>query len=158
MTRHKRRFAERFWNAVLLVVLLPFIVPFGLIAVILFLTHRIVLYILVWLIWLLKGKDLLVVYSDSPIWHDYMVAEILPLVEKRAIVLNWSERGKWPRWSLRAHVFRHFGSRREFNPLIVLFRPLRRAKVFRFWLPFKDWKRGYREPVERLREELLSAL
>ena len=158
MTRQNRPFAQRFWNAVLLIVLLPFIVPLGLVALILYLTHRIVLYILVWLIWLSKGKDLLVVYSDSPIWHDYMVNEILPLVEKRAIVLNWSERESWSRLSFRAHVFRQFGSRREFNPLVVLFRPLRRAKVFRFWLPFKDWKRGYREPVEKLREELLSAL
>ena len=38
------------------------------------------------------------------------------------------------------------------------FRPFRRAKTFRFWLAFKDWKRGYREPVDRLREELFSAL
>ena len=91
-------------------------------------------------------------------WHDYIATEILPLVQKRAVVLNWSERGKWPRLSFRVHVFRHFGGRRDFNPLVVLFRPLRRAKVFRFWLPFKDWKRGYRQPVERLREELLSAL
>jgi len=134
------------------------IAPLGLAVLVLFLAHRIVLYLLVWILWSSNGKDLLVVYSDSPIWHDYIATEILPLVQKRAVVLNWSERGKWPRLSFRVHVFRHFGGRRDFNPLVVLFRPLRRAKVFRFWLPFKDWKRGYRQPVERLREELLSAL
>lgn len=97
-------------------------------------------------------------YSDSPIWHDYIVTQILPRVHKRAVVLNWSERSKWPRWSFRPHVFRHFGRARQFNPLVILFRPFRRARIFRFWLPFQDWKRGYREPVERLREELFSVL
>jgi hypothetical protein len=122
------------------------------------LLYRGALYLLVWLLWLPKGKDILFVYSDSPIWQEYMTTEILPLVERRAVVLNWSERGKWALWSLGVSVLHHFGGGRDFNPLVVLFRPLRRAKTFRFWSAFKDWKRGYREPVERLRQELLSAL
>jgi hypothetical protein len=112
----------------------------------------------VWLLWLPQGKDVLFVYSESPTWHEYMTTQILPLVQKRAIVLNWSERGKWTRWSFRVHVFHCFGGVHEFNPLVVLFRPFRRARAFRFWLPFKDWKRGYKEPVARLREELFSVL
>ena len=63
-----------------------------------------------------------------------------------------------PRRNHHHAVFRHFGGHREFNPLVVLFRPFRLAKVFRFWLAFKDWKHGYREPVERLRQDLLVAL
>ncbi len=101
---------------------------------------------------------LVVVYSDSPIWRDYMETQVVPLVQERAILLNWSERNMWPRWSLSVHVFHHFGEGREFNPLVIVFRPFHRARAFRLWLPFKDWKRGYREPVERLRQELLSAL
>ena len=139
-------------------VLLPLVLPLVLISVTLYLAHRIALYMLVWVLWLPRGKDILVVYSDSPIWHEYMTTQILPLVQERAIVLNWSERNRWPRLSFRAHVFHTFGEGRQFNPLVVLFRPFRRARIFRFWLPFKDWKRGYREPVERLRQELFSVL
>jgi hypothetical protein len=87
-----------------------------------------------------------------------MATQILPLVRERAVVLNWSERQMWPRLSFRAHVFHCFGKGREFNPLIVLFSPFRRARIFRFWLPFQDWKRGYPEPVKKLREELVSVL
>jgi hypothetical protein len=58
----------------------------------------------------------------------------------------------------RPGVFHHFGGAGDFNPLVVLFRPLRLARVFRFWSAFKDWKRGYKEPVERLRKELFASL
>ncbi len=158
MTRQKKPFSRRLWQAALLLVLLPIILPLVLIALVLYFPHRLTLYMLVWVLWLSKGQDVLVVYSDSPIWHEYMATQILPLVQERAIVLNWSERSQWSRWSLHVHVFHYFGGDREFNPLVVLFRPFHRARTFRFWSPFKDWKRGDREPVERLREELLSLL
>ena len=87
-----------------------------------------------------------------------MATQILPLVQERAVILNWSERKKWPRWSLGNAVFHHFGGGSDFNPLVVLFQPLRLAKMFRFWSAFNDWKRGYKEPVERLTKELLACL
>jgi hypothetical protein len=96
------------------------------------------------------------VLSDSPVWRGYMSAEIVPLVRGRGVILNWSERKKWRRWSLAAHVFHIFGGRREFNPLV--FRPLRRAEVLRFWQAFKNWKHGNTGPLERDRQRLLTAL
>jgi hypothetical protein len=158
MTRRKGPFLRKLRNAARLVVVLPLVLPLTLITLALYLPYRIALYILVWALWLPRGKDILLVYSDSPIWHEYMVSEVLPLVEERAVVLNWTERNKWRRWTFQTHVFHAFGGRREFNPLVILFRPFRRARAFRFWQPFKDWKRGYREPVERLRQELLAVL
>jgi hypothetical protein len=120
--------------------------------------YRTVLYLLVWILWLPKGKDVLFVNSDSPVWHEFMETEVLPLVQDRAVMLNWSHRKTWPNWSLAVRVFRHFGGSDSFNPLVIVFRPIRGAQKFRFWRAFKDWKRGYREPVERLRQELLNAL
>lgn len=158
MTRQKESLSRRLWKAALVVVFLPLLVPLLLISLTLYVAHRIALYMLVWVLWLPRGKDMLVVYSDSPIWHEYMATQVLPLVQERAIVLNWSERNRWRRFSFRTHVFQCFGGSREFNPLVVLFRPFHRARTFRFWLPFKDWKRGYREPVEGLRQDLFSAL
>jgi len=158
MARRKESFARRWLKVALLAPFLAVILPLCLTALILYLLHRVTLYLLIWLLWLPKGKDVLLVYSDSPIWHDYMATQILPLVEKRAVVLNWSERSKWPRWAFSAHVFRSFGGRREFNPLLVLFCPLRRARVFRFWSAFRDWKHGYTEPLENVRQDLISVL
>ena len=157
MGRQKEPLLKKILVGALVVLLLPII----LLALVMFGLSQLycgALYLLVWLLWLPKGKDILFVYSDSPIWHEYMTTEILPLVERRAVVLNWSERNKWSQWSLGVSVFSRFGGTRDFNPLVLLFRPLQRARAFRFWPAFKDWKRGYREPVERLRQELLSAL
>jgi len=76
----------------------------------------------------------------------------------RAVVLNWSERSNWKRWSLAVAVFRNFGGSREYNPMILLFRPLHAVRTFRFWSAFKDWKHGDSESVSRVRDDLLSAL
>ena len=158
MNRKKEPFSRRLGKTALVVVLLPLVLPLALVAFALRFLYRIALYLLVWALWLPRGKDVLFVYSDSPIWHDYMATQVLPLVQQRAIVLNWSERKKWPWWSLGVAVFRHFGGARDFNPLVLVFQPLRSAKAFRFWSVFSDWKRGYKEPVERLRQELFAVL
>jgi hypothetical protein len=158
MTKQKQRFWRRIENRLLLLILLPIILPLALLALVLYVPHRLALYMLVWVLWLPRGKNVLLVYSDSPIWHEYMLTEVMPPLGKHAIVLNWSERSKWPWWSFRVHVFHCFAGDREFNPLVVLFRPFRRARVFRFWSAFKEWKRGDKQTVERLRQQLLSAL
>jgi len=116
------------------------------------------LYLLVWALWLPRGKDVLLVYSESPIWQEYMTTQVLPLVQERAVVLNWSERKRWSHWSLATALFHQFGGAGDFNPLVVLFKPLRGANIYRFWSGFKDWKHGYREPVERLTQELVASL
>ncbi len=140
------------------VVLLPISVPLLAIVLLLFGLHRIVVYLLVWAAWLPRGRDVLFVYSDSPIWQEYMIQQVLPLVRERAVVLNWSERSKWPKWWLPAHVFRTFGGEKEYNPLVVLFRPFCRAKRFRFWPAFKDWKHGHSDAVEQLTNDLRMRL
>lgn len=158
MTRQKQASSPRLANAVLAIVLLPLVLPLALFAVTSHLAYRALLYLVVWAFWLPKGKDILFVYSDSPIWHEYMAKQVLPVVQERAVVLNWSERKKWSQWLLSAAVFRHFGGAGDLNPLVILFQPFRSARVFRFWSAFKDWKRGSTEPVERLRQELIASL
>jgi hypothetical protein len=158
MSRQNSSSSGRFKRGIVLVILLPLILPLALSSIALFLLYTAALYLLVWLVWLPRGKDVLLVYSDSPIWHEYMTTQILPLLRERAVVLNWSERRKWQWWSLAAAAFHHFGGGRDFNPLVVLFRPFHLARVFRFWSPFKDWKSGHTEPLESLRKELATAL
>ena len=158
MTQKKASLGRRIVNAGLVGLVLPIVLPLALISVMLWLAHRILVYLLIWALWLPKGKDILFVSSDSPIWHEYMTIQVLPRVQERAIVLNWSERNKWSSLSFRVHVFRCFGGSREFNPLIVWFRPFQRARIYRFWSAFKDWKRGYQDPIQRMTQELFTSL
>jgi hypothetical protein len=158
MTQQPPDLSRRIADRLLLLILLPIVLPLALLALVIYVCHRLALYMLVWVLWLPRGKNALVVYSDSPIWQEYMLTHVMPLIKEHAIVLNWSERNKWPRWSFRVHVFHWFAGDREFNPIVILFRPLRRARIFRFWSAFKEWKRGNEQAVEGLRQELLSAL
>lgn len=158
MMAMKHRQRSNLLQKISLIVLIPIFLPFIVIAYTLFFAHRILLYALVWSFWLPRGKDILLVYSDSPIWHEYITTQILPLIQGRVVTLNWSERRRWARWSLAVQLFWSFGTRREFNPLVVMFRPLKRARIFRFWQPFQAWKKGYTGHVERLRQEIFAIL
>jgi len=46
----------------------------------------------------------------------------------------------------------------RFNPLVVVFRPLRWAKTYRFLKPFKDYKRGKPAALETLESHLFEYL
>jgi len=152
--REKKPVQRRLGELVGIALLLPVILPLIVIVLTLHWLNRLLLYVLIWCIWLPRGRDALVVYSDSPIWRDYMLKKVVPLLKERAVLLNWSERRQWPKWSFTIHVFRSFGGRTAFNPMVVVFRPFRKAKFFRFWSAFKEWKHGQTVEVERLRHEL----
>ncbi len=161
MTRQKETLGEKIRQAPLLLLFIPVLVllmPLIVLALAVYFTNRALTYFLVWLLWIPHGKRVLVVYSDSPIWHDYFVNEIFPVVKERAVILNWSERKRWPKWSLATHVFRSFRGRHAYNPMVMVFRPFRSAECFQFWEPFKYWKRGNTWPVESMKRDLIDSL
>lgn len=112
----------------------------------------------VWVTWCPKGKHILFVYSNSPVWHEYITAQILPHIAERAVLLNWSERHSWSRFQSLAHmVFNYYyaaGGREAFNPLAVVFRPFRVATVLRFWQPFQAYKHGRPETLQEMQARL----
>ncbi len=140
------------WLVVLGVVLAPVILVVLLLASVLFVISPISTHILIWVWWCLRGRDILFVYSNSPIWHDYIEQRILPQLGERAVILNWSERKRW-RLSLAKMAFYHFGGYRQFNPLGVVFRPFQRSRRFRFWQPFMDFKHGHPEALQKIESD-----
>ena len=113
---------------------------------------------IVWLTWCTRGLDTLVVYSNSPNWHDYMVEKVLPRLERRAVVMNWSERRHWKWPSLSVAVFRFFGGDRQFNPMVVVIRPFKVPRTFRFWQPFRDRKHGNPSSLHEVENRLYTYL
>lgn len=97
------------------------------------------------------------VYSDSPTWKEYIETEILPNLQDRAVILNWSERRNW-KYSLAVLAFRYFGGYRNFNPIALVFRPFRFLKAFRFFEAFKEYKRGNPENVQRLKKDFFAEM
>lgn len=158
MTRQPVSSSRKLLRLTLTVLLLPLILPLAVIGLALYALNKAVVYLLVWLWWWPRGKDVLYVSSDSPIWKEYMEAEIFPLIAERAVLLSWSARSNWPKWSFAVRVFHTFGGRRDFNPMVVLFRPFRRTRVFRFLPAFQQRKHGDNASIEQLRHELVQAL
>ncbi len=141
MTDTAQKHEPKWWRRAILFPLLPLILVVALLALVLFIVTSISLHVIIWSWWCLRGRNILFVYSNSPIWHDHVEQHIVPHLGERAVVLNWSERKRW-RISLARIVFHHFGGDRQFNPLGLVFRPFRCTRTFRFWQPFQDFKHG----------------
>ena len=137
----------------LLIVASPLIVA----AIALHLLAGLCLNVAAWCCWCARGRYVLFVYSNSPIWQAYVEEHVLPRLGDRAVVLNWSERSRW-RHTLPVLAFRYFGGSREFNPMAVVFRPFRFAHRVRFYEPFREFKHGKHETVTTLTEELFALL
>ncbi len=157
MTDRKPKRRLRWWQAMLLVLLAPFILGIVALALALFVLWSVCLHAAVWLCWCVRGRDVLFVYSESPLWHDYIEQRVLPRLGNRAVVLNWSQRRRW-RCSLARAAFYHFGGYRQYNPLAVVFRPLRRTRVFRFWQPLRDFKHGQPEALHKMESDLFALM
>jgi len=130
----------------------------GLCILVAYLILSIIIYLSAWLFWNTRGIRLLYVYSNSPNWQEYIEHEIIPKLPEQKIVLNWSERQKWNKINFESLVFWHFGGYRSFNPMAVVIRPFRRAKVFRFYEAFRDYKHGKKETLTKLESDFFEAL
>ena len=122
-----------------------------------FLVSTVFFHTAVWSWWWMRGRDILFVYSESPIWQEYIEKQILPRLGGRAVVLNWSERKKW-RFSLARMAFYNFGGPQAFNPLAVVFRPFHRTRTFRFLQPVKNFKHGQPEALQQMENEFFGLI
>jgi hypothetical protein len=147
----------QWWQAALIIPLVPVMIVIPAIALLFFVISTVCLHITIWTWWCLRGRAILLVYSDSPVWRDYIEQRVLPCLGERAIVLNWSQRKRW-RVALARLAFHHFGGQREFNPLAVVFRPFHRTRTFRVWQPFRDFKHGHPEPLRQMENEFFRLI
>jgi hypothetical protein len=71
--------------------------------------------------WQPRGKDLLIVYSNSSHWQSYVEEQWLARWGHRAVVLNWSDRRRWTgNRSAEVALFRAFAGSTDFNPLGIV--------------------------------------
>ena len=154
----KARNRPAWWAiALLLIAISPLLVILLVVLAFAWLAMYVCIHCAAWCWWNLRGIDVLFVYSNSPVWQSHIESEVLPLIRTRAVVLNWSERRNWHP-GLASAAFRFFGGRRDFNPLAVVFRPVRPARVFRFWQPFRDWKHGNVEALQAMEADFFRSI
>ena len=90
------------------------------------------------------GRRLVIVYSRSRHWQEHVERHWLPRYGDRAVVLDWSERSRWPRTGapVAVEAFRRWGGAREFNPLVIAVPRRGPVRTVRFWRAFRDRKHG----------------
>jgi hypothetical protein len=129
--------------ATILILTSPLWLPLLLVALVAMLIRVAALYAIVWLWWIGRApRRVLFVYSDSPHWKQHVETNILPKLPPHSVILNWSERARWRRFSLPVLLFHCFAGRKEFNPIGLLFGRFTMAERYRFWQPFQDAKHG----------------
>jgi hypothetical protein len=107
--------------------------------------------------WARQGKRVLLVYSRSPNWQSYIETVWLPRIDPHAVVVDWSDRSRWPRRApLEVRAFRHWGGDKEFNPLAVLFPKRGKVRAIRFWQAFRDFRHGKERPLRTAEAELFE--
>jgi hypothetical protein len=153
----KRRGSE--WFILPLVILLvPLILALVALAMLGWVASAIALHVLTLVVWLPTGRRVLFVYSDSPNWKSHIETEVLPRLPPKAVVLNWSQRSRWPWWSLSVWLFRFYAGTREYNPLAIVIRPWRGPKLFRFWKAFRDYKHGKVQTLQSLETSFFQSI
>jgi len=159
--REKRSLSDQFKELLILlfvIALLPIWIPGLLIMLALMVMYYLLLNMYAWIVWLPKGQRVLFIFSDSPIWHDYIQSNIIPRIEHCSVILNWSQRKQWPKYTFPIMAFRFLGGERAYNPLAIIFRPMKTAKIIRLWEAFKSYKHGDSKPLEQAEAELFKAL
>jgi hypothetical protein len=69
--------------------------------------YYLVLCLISWSVLPKQGKDIIIVSNGK--LDDAFENEVSPLIENRALFLNYQERSSWPRWSLPVLLFHAFG-------------------------------------------------
>ena len=93
------------------------------------------------------GKDMIVVYTDSPHWQEYIETRWLPRFGERAIALNRSK--PWREDQPEARLWRAVAGTAEHTPVVIVVPSRGKVQIVRFWLAFRDFKHG---KDERLRD------
>ena len=103
-----------------------------------------------------SGRDLLIVYSASPVWGHYIEDRWLARWSERAVVLNRSS----PEWhhEPEAELWRRMAGRTEHTPVAIVVPRKGHPEVVRFYSAFRDYKHGRPTSLLQREHELEAAL
>jgi hypothetical protein len=102
------------------------------------------------------GKDVVVVYTDSPHWKEYIETRWLPRFGERTIALNRSK--PWREDQAEARLWRAVAGSAEHTPVVIVVPPHGKVQIVRFWLAFRDFKHGKDKRLRDAEARLASIL
>jgi hypothetical protein len=102
------------------------------------------------------GKDLLIVYTDSPHWKAHIESNWVARWPNRTVPLNRSH--PWSRKQPEAVLWLAVAGIREHTPLAVVIPRTGRLRVIRFYKAFQESKHGDDTRLRAAEQELENAM
>ena len=106
--------------------------------------------------YLKQGRDLLIVYTESPHWQPRIESHWLPRWADRAVVVNRSQ--PWSEDRPEIALWNAFKGYREHTPIAIVVPARGRPRVIPFFLAFRAFKHGKERPLLDAEQALASAL
>lgn len=103
-----------------------------------------------------EGKDLLLVYTASPRWQEYIEREWIPRWRERAVILNRTK--PWNANDPAAQLWLATRGIREHTPLAAVVPARGPVRVVRFFNAFRDYKHGKDARLRAAERALEAAL
>ena len=103
-----------------------------------------------------EGKDLLLVYTASPHWQEYIEREWIPRWRDRAVILNRTK--PWNPNDPAAQLWFATRGIREHTPLAAVVPVRGPVRVVRFFNAFRDYKHGKDARLRAAERALEAAL
>lgn len=110
--------------------------------------------------WFPIGKHSFFLYSNSKKWRKYFEQNLIPKIQNKAIICNWStrhERG-WKNNPLEARVLRFFCPNGYSCPVAIVFLPSGAIKTFEFYTPYIKMLKSQNQDYKNLEKEFLDLL
>ncbi len=102
------------------------------------------------------GKDLLIVYTNSPHWKDHIESNWVARWPHRTVTLNRSH--PWSRKQPEAALWLAVRGIREHTPLAVVIPRRGKPRVIRFYTAFQEAKHGDDTCLRAAEQELEQAM
>jgi len=107
--------------------------------------------------WGQHGKRVLLVYSETREWQQYVAEERIAGLRERAVLLKWARRSEMKRNApLETKIFSHWGDDRMFNPTAIYLPKWGKVKTIRFRQAFKDFRHGKEQELRKTRDQLAA--
>jgi hypothetical protein len=104
------------------------------------------------------GKDLIIVYSDSPHWSEHIESNWIPRWGARAVVVNLSRRNSWRREQTPEAEIVQPRRRERDHPFVILVPRDGYTELFRFHDAFRKRKFGDGSPLALMEANLEAVL
>lgn len=107
--------------------------------------------------WFLQGKYVFFLYSDSKKWKEYFETELIPKIENKAVIRNWSTRLQdgWTN-DMEGRILKLYKPLGYFYPIAIVFLPNDEIKTFQFYTPYVSMVKSGKDEYKKLEAEFLD--